>query len=584
MSQQIINLGTGPNTKDGDPVRVAFTKVNANFTELYSSSAIPSQSGNSGKYITTNGTAISWSQTAVPTDVSQLTDLNYLMGQTIAATYVSSANTNNVSGTTFNGDILVNTALNTVIAGWYVNGPGITNSIIIGVNTSTNTRVITINDANFAVGETYYFSSNPFKFYNPHLPADRTGYLYNDGSGKLSWGQGTNQGGAVTTSDTAPQFPNNGDFWYDSVSGSLFIRYNNNWVAATSDIGPKGFTGSAGSPGGYTGSAGAGYTGSLGYTGSTGAGYTGSIGYTGSAGAGYTGSAGIGYTGSSGAYAAVGYTGSAGPNATGSYDNIPNTIVQRDVYGNITIARLLATDIHLGPVNPTISDRNSVMQITTNVNTYAQMWQQNTSDGQYASTDYVVTNDVGTDSSHYLDMGINSSNYADSSFTITGSNDGYLYVQDGNIAIGTSSVLKDVVFFTGGTLSTNEAGRIHNGRWLLGASDDNSSKLQVNGSISNPGNPNTTYHYDTTTGTITVLNNGTVNFSNFSGTVVVNDHTSGSVTLWLCGGGSATALGSSTSASGTITLNGSINGYTWTNTTGGSRSFSFVITRTNTSS
>jgi hypothetical protein len=35
MSQRIINIGTGPNTKDGDTVRQAFNLTNQNFTELY---------------------------------------------------------------------------------------------------------------------------------------------------------------------------------------------------------------------------------------------------------------------------------------------------------------------------------------------------------------------------------------------------------------------------------------------------------------------------------------------------------------------------------------------------------------------
>ena len=35
MAQQLINIGTGPNTKDGDTVRQAFNIVNHNFTEVY---------------------------------------------------------------------------------------------------------------------------------------------------------------------------------------------------------------------------------------------------------------------------------------------------------------------------------------------------------------------------------------------------------------------------------------------------------------------------------------------------------------------------------------------------------------------
>jgi hypothetical protein len=35
MAKQNINTGTSANSKNGDPLRTAFTKINANFTELY---------------------------------------------------------------------------------------------------------------------------------------------------------------------------------------------------------------------------------------------------------------------------------------------------------------------------------------------------------------------------------------------------------------------------------------------------------------------------------------------------------------------------------------------------------------------
>lgn len=44
MTKQVIDLGTGANANNGDPLRTAFTKVNANFTELYT--LIGSSSGN----------------------------------------------------------------------------------------------------------------------------------------------------------------------------------------------------------------------------------------------------------------------------------------------------------------------------------------------------------------------------------------------------------------------------------------------------------------------------------------------------------------------------------------------------------
>jgi hypothetical protein len=37
MAKQIVNIGTASNSRNGDPLRTAFTKINANFTELYAS-------------------------------------------------------------------------------------------------------------------------------------------------------------------------------------------------------------------------------------------------------------------------------------------------------------------------------------------------------------------------------------------------------------------------------------------------------------------------------------------------------------------------------------------------------------------
>jgi len=61
MSQRLINIGTGPNTKDGDTVRQAFNLTNQNFTEVY---ALLGQSSNnftgnlSGSLFADNSTLI----------------------------------------------------------------------------------------------------------------------------------------------------------------------------------------------------------------------------------------------------------------------------------------------------------------------------------------------------------------------------------------------------------------------------------------------------------------------------------------------------------------------------------------------
>jgi hypothetical protein len=63
MAKQTINIGTAANDGTGDPLRTAFTKTNANFTEIYNAGLIPSQTGNNARYLSTDGTILSW---AVP--------------------------------------------------------------------------------------------------------------------------------------------------------------------------------------------------------------------------------------------------------------------------------------------------------------------------------------------------------------------------------------------------------------------------------------------------------------------------------------------------------------------------------------
>ena len=69
--KDLIGIGTSANDRKGDSLRAAFTKVNdaidkidANFTELYAATGadiqIPVQANNGGKFLTTNGTTLSW--------------------------------------------------------------------------------------------------------------------------------------------------------------------------------------------------------------------------------------------------------------------------------------------------------------------------------------------------------------------------------------------------------------------------------------------------------------------------------------------------------------------------------------------
>lgn len=83
--------------------------------------------------------------------------------------------------------------------------------------------------------------------------------------------------------------------------------------------------------------------------------------------------------------------------------------------------------------------------------------------------------------------------------------------------------------------------------------------------------------------TVNIGAGGSQDIPDFSGMLIVNDHFNGGVELWLCGGGSTAVLVSSTPygpGPGTMTINGAINGYTWTNFSNQVGPFTFTVIKT----
>jgi len=94
MAQQTVNIGSSPNAGDGDPTRVAFTKVNINFDEVYSridtleegpgtgTTVINSIIGNvyaedSTLLVDAQNASISWSNIVnAPDFLTEVTDIN----------------------------------------------------------------------------------------------------------------------------------------------------------------------------------------------------------------------------------------------------------------------------------------------------------------------------------------------------------------------------------------------------------------------------------------------------------------------------------------------------------------------------
>jgi len=109
---------------------------------------------------------------------------------------------------------------------------------------------------------------------------------------------------------------------------------------------------------------------------------------------------------------------------------------------------------------------NTIAQFGANINNYAQLNFENTSDGNVASTDIVVTPDNGTDTDYYLDMGVAGSGWDGTQENSLGdavhADDGYLYMQGnttsgniGNLVVGTSAANTALKFIAGGTGNGN---------------------------------------------------------------------------------------------------------------------------------
>jgi hypothetical protein len=133
-----------------------------------------------------------------------------------------------------------------------------------------------------------------------------------------------------------------------------------------------------------------------------------------------------------------------------------NAVVQApSIIGPVSVSNNGAA-LPFSPLNPSF-------QVASNVNSYTQFIMQNNNSGTSASTDFIVNNDQGTDSTNYGDFGINSSTYSGTGpFSTAGGV--YLYSQSSSFALGTAGAFP-VTFSTNNT----ENGRFDtSGNFLLG--------------------------------------------------------------------------------------------------------------------
>lgn len=101
---------------------------------------------------------------------------------------------------------------------------------------------------------------------------------------------------------------------------------------------------------------------------------------------------------------------------------------------------------------------NSIAQFASTSNNFAQVNFQNFSAGASASIDTVWTTNTGNNNRGFLDIGINGAAYQDAPFGIASKSEGYIYMQDRSLSIGTASTSAKAFlkFFVGGTTTANQ--------------------------------------------------------------------------------------------------------------------------------
>lgn len=112
------------------------------------------------------------------------------------------------------------------------------------------------------------------------------------------------------------------------------------------------------------------------------------------------------------------------------------------------------------------------------------------------SADWAAYADNGSENDGWTDVGMAGSNFNDPNYTVTGPNDGYLFVQGvggvgGNLILATGSEgdssHRDIVFAVGGFLSSNQFGRISYANLALEIYSNSNSTSKTTGSITTLG-------------------------------------------------------------------------------------------------
>ena len=144
-------------------------------------------------------------------------------------------------------------------------------------------------------------------------------------------------------------------------------------------------------------------------------------------------------------------------NSTSAYNGafqIPNG--GAGIHGNLYCAIQPNTRFQVGQGGAYFE--SVIGQFTSDIDSYAQVNMQNLHQGQYASSDFVVTADNGSDTENFGDFGIANSNYSYPGYEAILPNDTYLIANGGNLILNAGSDTKNISFVAGGSDISNVVG------------------------------------------------------------------------------------------------------------------------------
>jgi len=136
-----------------------------------------------------------------------------------------------------------------------------------------------------------------------------------------------------------------------------------------------------------------------------------------------------------------------------------------------------------------LSSNSSLLEGYGNQNNYVQFALTNSNTGTNASADFAIYDSSGLAGYNFIGMGILGSGFSNTTWTVGGGSDGYLYTGNTNLAIGTAGQ-KYINFFANGTLTTNEVMRITSGANVGIGNTNPNARLQVTGTANVSGNVN----------------------------------------------------------------------------------------------